>query len=181
MSLIIGVRCKDGCLVIADRRSHIQTGEISSYTDDFHKIVRYGRYLVYNHGYNRIGDRDWKPRHADLTPSSRNPIYAELLAEMANKPDKAAFYVFINGHEIHEIEVRVGSGVRQINHSRDDRIVSGTGVKYVTLGRLVNLQKSKCSVVSRRLRHTFEDAHRRMVAKSGTEFSREFDMEELLA
>jgi len=180
MSLIIGVRCKNGCLVIADRRSHIWTGEARSHRDDFRKIVRQGRYLVYNHGYNRISDQDWKLRQADLTPSVHNPVYAEILTEMVNKPDKAAFYVFINGHEIHEIAVSVGSGVKYSNLSRDDRLVSGTGAKHVQLGRLADLQKSKCVVVKRRLRHTFEDAHRRMVAKRGSEFSKEFDIEEML-
>ena len=62
--------------MIADRRSHVQTGEASSYTHDFLKIVRQDRYLVYNHGYNRNGDQDWKLRQADLTPSIRNPVYA---------------------------------------------------------------------------------------------------------
>jgi hypothetical protein len=181
MSLIIGVRCKDGCLVIADRRNHIRNGQASSYRDDFHKIVRHDRYLVYNHGYNRIGDQDWKLRQADVTPSVRNPVYAEILAEMVNKPDKAAFYVFINGHEIHEIAVRVGLEVTCRNFSRDDRVVSGTGKRYVLLDRLVDLQKSKCSVVKRRLRHTFEDAHNQMVTKHGMEFSREFDIEEMLS
>jgi predicted polyphosphate/ATP-dependent NAD kinase len=108
-------------------------------------------------------------------------VYAEILAEMVNKPDKAAFYVFINGHEIHEIAVRVGLEVTCRNFSRDDRVVSGTGKRYVLLDRLVDLQKSKCSVVKRRLRHTFEDAHNQMVTKHGMEFSREFDIEEMLS
>lgn len=81
----------------ADRRYHVRTGETISYQDDFRKVIRCGRYLVCNHGYNRIGDQDWKLRQAALTARSGNPLYAELLAEMANKPDKAAFYVFING------------------------------------------------------------------------------------
>ncbi len=180
MTLIIGVRCKDGCLVIADRRTQIRAGDVTLFIDDFHKIVRQDRYLVYNHGYNRIGDQDWKLRQADLTPGIRNPVYAEILAEMASKPDKEALYVFINGHEIHEIAIRIGSKVKHSNLSHLNQVVSGTGKKYVLLDRLVDLQESKCSVVKRRLRHTFEDAHTRMRTKQGTEFSREFDMGELL-
>jgi len=46
MSLVIGVRCKDGCLVIADKRTHLWTDGVETYRDDFHKVVHSGDYLL---------------------------------------------------------------------------------------------------------------------------------------
>jgi len=55
MSLIIGVRCKDGCLVIADIRNTIRntikTDGIITFKDNFEKVVKQDNYLLYNHGY----------------------------------------------------------------------------------------------------------------------------------
>ena len=51
MSLIIGVRCKDGCLVIADIRNTIKTDGIITFKDNFEKVVKQDNYLLYNHGY----------------------------------------------------------------------------------------------------------------------------------
>jgi len=181
MSLIIGVRCKDGCLAIADRRTHIWTNGVTTYRDDFRKVVQFGNYLLYNHGYNRIGDADWKLRHGELTPDKDNPVYAEILNEMATKPDKAALYVFLNRTELHEIVVRVGAGVSYVNHLPNDCIVSGTGGKYVDLQLLINLQRAQCSKVRPKLKRTFKAAHKRMKFLSGTEFSKEFDIEQLLS
>ena len=82
MSLIIGARCKDGCLVIADRRNHIWTNGVITYRDDFRKVLQFDNYLVYNHGYNRIDNADWKLRHGELTPDKSNPVYGEILKEM---------------------------------------------------------------------------------------------------
>ncbi|MCW4050917.1 MAG: hypothetical protein NWE89_14405 [Candidatus Bathyarchaeota archaeon] len=39
MSLIIGVRCKNGCLVIADRRTHIKSNGTETYQDNFDKVL----------------------------------------------------------------------------------------------------------------------------------------------
>jgi hypothetical protein len=181
MSLIIGVRCKGGCLLIADRRNHIWTNGVATYRDDFRKVLAFNGYLVYNHGYNRIGNADWKLRHGELTPDKDNPVYGEILAEMASKPDKAAFYVFLNRTELHEIGIRVGAGVSYIDHLPHDRIVSGTGEKYVDLQLLVNLQKANCSTVRPKLRRTFQAAHNRMKSLSGTEFSEQYGIEELLS
>jgi len=95
MSLIIGLRCKNGCLVIADRRNHIKCGGTQSHRDDFHKVVGHDGYLVWNHGYNRIGNHDWKLRASELTPNPANPVFAEVQEEMKTKPDRKAFYVFM--------------------------------------------------------------------------------------
>jgi hypothetical protein len=181
MSLIIGVRCKDGCLVIADRRNHIWTNGVITYRDDFRKVLQFDNYLVYNHGYNRIDNADWKLRHGELTPDKNNPVYGEILKEMATKPDKAAFYVFMNRTELHEIAIRVGAGITCINHLPNDRIMSGTGEKYVDLQLLVNLHKAKCSKVRPKLKRTFQAAHKRMKLLAGREFSEQHDIEQILS
>ena len=59
MSLIIGIRCKNGCLVIADRRNHIKSNGVETHQDDFDKVVRQplGRscaWLALGHGLARL-------------------------------------------------------------------------------------------------------------------------------
>ena len=46
MSLIIGVKCKDGCLVIADCRNRINKDGVITYEDNFEKIVIHNGYLI---------------------------------------------------------------------------------------------------------------------------------------
>jgi hypothetical protein len=176
MSLIIGVRCKNGCLVIADRRTHIKSNGTQTYQDDFHKVLLHNDYLVYNHGYNRIGDNDWKLRVRDLTPDVTNPVYAEILKEMESKPDKRAAYVFMNMTTLLEITICVGIGITPTDHMPNDRIVSGSGDKYVDLQLLTNLHKVNCDMVRPKLIRTFKRAHRKMTLLSGSEFSKEYDI-----
>lgn len=180
MSLIVGIRCQDGCLAIADRRTHIWKGGAKSYRDDFHKLVKIGGYVLYNHGYNRIDDADWKLRHTDLTPEKSNPIYIEILNEMATKRDQMASFVFLNRTELHEIVVHVGAGITYVNHLPNDRIISGSGDKYVDLKLLTDLDQAKCNNVRVNLQRTFEEAHEQMEHSSGIEFSKAFDIEQLL-
>ena len=95
MSLIIGLRCKDGCLVIADTRSHIKTNGVLTYDDTFEKVILNKGHIVYNHGYNRIHDNDWKLCRDQLIPDKDNTIYQAIAVEMKSKEDKTAFYVFM--------------------------------------------------------------------------------------
>src|SRR3972149_10704697 len=111
MSLIIGVRCKDGCLVISDRRTHIKCDGIECHRDDFRKLVTHDGYLIYNHGYNQIGNQDWKLRVSELTPAPANPVYAEIQREMTTKPDRKAFYVFMNSKALLEVIVCADTGI----------------------------------------------------------------------
>ena len=172
MSLIIGVRCKDGCLVVADYRNRIETEGIVSFEDNFEKVVKQDDYLLYNCGYNRIEDEDWKLRCKELTPDDSNPIYEDILREMKLKSDKSALYVFISKDILYEIVVRVGRGVEGIDHLPNDRIVSGTGGKYIDdqkdLKLLENLWKRKCGKVYSSLRETFKHAYFRMSFASGS-------------
>jgi hypothetical protein len=176
MSLIIGVRCKNGCLVIADRRTHIKTNGTHSFRDDYTKVLLQGGYLVYNHGYNRIADADWKHRVTDLSPDPANPVYAEILKEMATKADKHAAYVFMNMDTLLEIIIRVGSGITKTDHMPKDRIVSGSGDKYVKLTLLTDLPKANCGIVRPKLVSTFKAAHDRMKQAGGIEFSENHDI-----
>ncbi len=82
MSLIIGLRCKDGCLVIADTRSHIKTNGVLTYDDTFEKVILNKWHIVYNHGYNRIHDNDWKLYRDQLIPDKDNTIYQAIAVEM---------------------------------------------------------------------------------------------------
>ena len=96
MTLIIAVRCRNGCMVTADKRTRMKCGGSTSYRDDFEKVVKTANYLIFNHGYNQIDDNDWKLKVNALTPDIANPIYARVLNEMTSKADKKAFYVFMN-------------------------------------------------------------------------------------
>jgi hypothetical protein len=182
MSLIIGVRCKDGCLAIADFRNRIDTDGIIKFEDNFEKVVKHDDYLLYNHGYNRIQDNDWKLRWQDLTPYGSNPVYKDILSEMRFKPDKSAFYVFISKDRLSEISIDVKNGVKRIDHLPNDRIVSGSGSKYVVdLNLLENLRKRKCKKVYKGLRNTFKKAYSLMSFGSGNEFSKQHKIYELVS
>jgi len=182
MSLIIGVRCKDGCLVIADIRNTIKTDGIITFEDNFEKVVKHDNYLLYNHGYNRIQHNDWKLQCQDLTPDDSNPVYADILSEMNFKPDKSAFYVFISKDMMYEIAIEVENGVKRIDHLPNDRIVSGLGSKYVVdLNLLENLRKRKCKKVYKGLINTFKKAYSRMSFVSGNEFSKQHKIYELVS
>ena len=182
MTLIIGARCKDGCSVIADIRNTIDTNGIITFEDNFEKVMKHDDYLLYNHGYNRIQDNDWKLRWQDLTPDSSNPVYKDILNEMSSKPAKSAFYVFINKDMLCEIVIEVENGVKRIDYLPDYRIVSGTGSKYaVDLNLLENLRKRKCKKVYKGLRNTFKKAYSRMSFGSGNEFSKQNKIYKLLS
>jgi hypothetical protein len=176
MTLIIGVRCKDDCHVIADRRTLIKCSGINSHRDDFHKVVQHDGFLVYNHGYNRIGDHDWKRRVSDLTADPANRVYSEIQKEMGRKPDRKAFYVFINMAALIEIIVCADTGITVKDHMPNERIVSGTGAKYVSLALLTDLQKKRAVDVRGLLEQTFRTAHGNMMAQGGNELSKEFDV-----
>lgn len=181
MSLIIGVRCKDGCLVISDYRNRIDINGVITYEDNFEKTVIHNDYIIYNHGYNRIEDKDWKIKYESLTSNTNSPIYKQILDEINYKSDKKAFYVFINRDELHEISIVVGQGVSYKNHLPHDRIVSGTGEKYVDLKLLINLRKQKCKKACDKLRTTFKNAYDRMKLMSGNEFSEKYCIKQLLS
>ncbi len=178
MSLIIGIRCKNGCLIISDRRTHIKESGIERYEDDFQKVLLHNNYLVYNHGYNRIGEKDWKQRVMELSPDVNNVQYTEILNEMKSKSDRKASYVFMNMTALLEISICVDGGVTLTDHMPKDRIVSGSGDKYVDrdLPLLTDLGKKNCGVVRSNLKRTFEIAHAKMKLLSGREFSTEHDI-----
>jgi len=175
MSLVIGVRCKNGCSVIADLRNTIKEDGKIIYEDNFEKVVKCDDYLLYNHGYNRIENVDWKQRWQDLTPDDSNPVYKDLLDEMKTKPDKSAYYVFISKNMLYEVAIKVKDGVRITDFLPDDRIVSGNGSKYVDTKKLLeNLSKRKCNKVFKNLKQTFNNAYARMSYLSGREFSKRY-------
>lgn len=174
MTLIIGARCKDGCLVIADKRSHISTGGVLTYDDTFEKVVLNKGYIVYNHGYNRIHDADWKLCRDQLIPDKDSPIYQAIAAEMKSKEDKTACYVFMNKRTMYEVKISATGEVRGIDHLLErpspDLIVSGTGEKYVDRGLLTDLQRKKCKKAISVLEKTFRNAYAELVRSGGDEF-----------
>lgn len=176
MSLIIGLICKDGCLVIADTRSHIKANGTLTYDDTFEKVVFNKGHIVYNHGYNRIYDNDWKLCRDQLVPDKNKSIYRELATEMKQKEDKTAFYVFMNKKTMCEIKISATGEITLTDHLQDDhdRIVSGTGAKYVDLGLLTDLKKKKCKKVIPLLKKTFLNAHEKMVKSGGNEFCKNY-------
>jgi len=176
MSLIIGVRCNDGCLVIADRRTHIRYGSRRTHRDDFTKVLKHNDFLVWNHGYNRIGNQDWKLHGCELLPDAANPVFAEVRQEMASKADRRAHYVFMNMSSLIEVTVCVQNGIRVKDHMPHDRIVSGSGVHDVTLTRLSDLPSKSSSQVIGPLEETFRGAHAQMLKRGGDEFSAAYDL-----
>jgi hypothetical protein len=179
MSLIIAVRCKNGCLVIADRRTHIKCGGTQSHRDNFLKVLKQDGYLVWNHGYNRIGDQDWKLRASEITPDPANPVFAKIQHEMETKPDRKASYVFMNMTTLSEVIVCADTGITLKDHMPNDRIVSGSGDKYVALTLLTDLPKKKCGDVQKPLELTFMSAHAKMTKQGGIEFSQDHDITRL--
>jgi hypothetical protein len=164
-------------MVIADRRTHIKSNGTESYQDDFSKVLLHKGYIVYNHGYNRINDKDWKLRIRDLTPDNRNIIYTEIQHEMETKIDKTAFYVFMNMTTLIEIKISAESSISIHSHMPKDRIVSGSGGIFIDdLSSLTNLNCLECGVVRPKLIHTFKMAYSKMIKSNGTEFSHEFDL-----
>ena len=147
--------------------------------DNFGKVLIVNGRIVWNHGYNQIGEKDWKLRAGDLTPDKNNPIYSEILAEMQTKPDKMAAYVFMSMSELVEIAVIVGEGIKSTNHMPHDRIASGDGDKYVKLQLLTDLKHAECGKVRVTLERTFKAAYREMKRQGGTEFSENFDFVKL--
>jgi hypothetical protein len=176
MTLIIGARCKNGCLVIADKRSHETQNGVKTFRDDFSKVVLVNGWIIYNHGYNRINDEDWKLSAQSLTPDVSNPVYRRVMNEMNLKIDKKAFYVFMNMTELFEITVEVGEPISLHNHMPNDKIVSGNGSKYADISALENLHKKKCSAVRNCMEKTFLLAHYKLKLLNGHEFSKVYEI-----
>ena len=176
MTLIIGARCTNGCLVLADRRCFRTFDGVETYRDNFHKVVVHDDCLVYNNGYNQIMGKDWKRRVRDLTPDPANPVYKEILKEMKSKSYKEAWYVFMNMTTFCEIAIGVGQGIKAINHMPNRWIRSGSGKDYVDTGALVDLEQLNCGEVRPRLINTFKWAHYKMKATGGRQFSKEYDI-----
>ncbi|NEX17103.1 MAG: hypothetical protein C1943_10840 [Halochromatium sp.] len=179
MSLIIGVRCLNGCLAIADRRTHIRFGNRRLYRDDFTKIIKRMDHLVWNHGYNRIGNQDWKQRASELSPDAANPIFAEIRREMMSKADRRAYYVFMNMTTLLEVMICARTGVTMRDHMPHDRILSGSGSKYVSLRLLADLAYQSSAHVQGPLVETFKTAHAQMMRRHGIELSEMFDLARL--
>ncbi len=176
MTLVIGVRCKDGCLTISDRRSHIKKGERTFFQDDFRKVVKRDDFLIFNHGYNRIHDADWKLHAESLTADAKNEIYLDIAREMKAKPDKQAFFVFLNAKQLLEITISAERGVSLKDYQANDRIVSGSGMKYVSLDRLKDLPRKPMAEVRGLLETTFQEALQKLKEQQGDEFSAEYDL-----
>jgi len=183
MTLIIGTRCKDGWLVISDKRNKIQEQEDETpiYEDNLEKVVIHNKCLIYNHGYNQIGRKYWKNRYQELTADISNPIYGEVRDEMKDKPFKKAYYTFINRKGIEEISVEVDSGVHYNKKIRkEDKIVSGDGKIYVDFSLIKDPKNRSCFLVKGDLEFIFKKAHDKMKKKGGEIFSKDYEICSLL-
>lgn len=190
MSLILGVRCVDGCLAIADRRTHIRCGGATRFRDTYRKLLRrpdrHGGLLIWNHGYNRIGNKDWKPRAPRLAPDPAHPLYATIQAEIARKDAGPAFYVFMGPALLTEIAIPPEGEVTATDLLPADRILSGEGARHVDLAPLAALPPLKDSTDRTRavarpvLERVFRDAHAAMARAGAATFSDAFDVLELV-
>lgn len=126
-----------------------------------------------------IDNQDWKLRASELSPDPTNPVYAAIQDEMKAKPDRNAFYVFMNATVLSEVIVCAEAGITLKDHMPNDRIVSGSGDKYVVLALLTDLAQKNCGDVRRSLERTFNSAYAKMMKQGGIEFSEEYDITRL--
>ena len=169
MSLIIAARCKDGAVAIADKRSHINEKGVISFDDNYDKLKVVKGHLVYNHGYNRIYDKDWKESRLTLTPNDKNPVYSQIASEMTSKVDKFAGYVFLSKNTFYEIEVDAGKAPIGTQRREHDRIKRGSGEEFVDLDQLVNLKDKRIKEITPILKKMFCEAYAKQV-ESGCEY-----------
>ena len=174
MTLIVAARCRDGAIAIADKRSHISTSGNITFDDSFEKVRIIDGFLVCNHGYNRINDKDWKDSRLQLAPDEKLPIYASISSEMKRKQDKFAAYLFLRKNTFFEIEIEAGGIPIGQHRKTHDRIKRGNGQDYVNLEALVDLPKKRMKEIRPVLEEMFRDAYKRQEAEGGTFFSPEY-------
>lgn len=178
VTLVIAVRCKDGAAVLADRRSRIIEKGATRFDDDYGKIVRSKEALIYNHGYNRIGDRDWKLRGLELTDQEDHPLYESVSKEMLKKVDKLSAYVFVKPHAFSEVTIRAGEKAKLHRfEAKVDRLVSGTGKDFVDLSPLSDLGKRSMRETVELLEYVFRLACKRLAEKGEDHFSPAYNVE----
>jgi hypothetical protein len=155
-----------------------------TYDDAFEKIVTNKGYIIYNHGYNRIYDNDWKLCREQLHADAGSPIYQSIAEEMKSKEDNTACYVFMNKRTMYEVVINETGKVRAIDHllkrPPPDLIVSGTGEKYVERGLLRDIERKKCKKVMPVLKRTFLEAYAHLEKVGGREFCRKYTTQHLL-
>jgi hypothetical protein len=178
MSLIISVLCKDGAVVLADRRSRIVENGIIRFDDNYSKILRRPNALIYNHGYNRIHDRDWKLSGDELEPDEKALVYATVAEEMLQKTDKSSAYVFVTAHQFLEISIDAGKDPQLHRFpTGDDLLVSADGKKFVDLAPLTDLSERSLAETVSLIKSVFDKAYKCLVATGGTDFSKAYDVE----
>lgn len=178
MTLIIAAICRDGAAVLADRRSRIIENGAVRFDDEYGKIVRTPGYLLYNHGYNRIDDRDWKISSKRLEIDHGLPVYEGISSEMQSKSFKFAGYVFVKPRQFVEITVSAGKHPRlNAIPKHHDQLVSGDGRDFVDLSPLFDLTRKSMEETVSIMESIFLAAFKRLSASGGTFFSEAYDIE----
>ena len=173
MSLIIATLCKDGCVAITDcRLKDLYDDGRVEYRDDYEKLVILNGLMIYNHGYNRINNQDWKLSASELSPDLSNPIYDSILRELQNNLSTFASYVFIRKKHATEISIDKSEGIslKYLNPI----IKSGSGARYVDLKQLEQSNLRKIKSVKNPLIKTFKNAYLKQKWNSGEEFSERY-------
>jgi hypothetical protein len=180
MTLIIAAICRDGAAVLADRRSHIVENGAVRFDDEYGKIIRRPGYLLCNHGYNRIDDRDWKISEKRLEMDYGLPVYEGISSEMRNKSFKFAGYVFAMPRQFVEITISAGEQPR-LNSvpPHHDRLVCGSGKDLVDLSPLNDLARKSMEETAAAMEAVFLAAFKRQSASGGSFFSEAYDIETL--
>jgi len=176
MTLVIAARCKDGCVVVSDKRQHIISNGGKYHEDGYEKVRIAGPFVVYNHGYNRIDDQDWKLKLDELTPDLNNPIYKKIQQEMGSKHNKKAFYVFLNKKVFHEISIDADGSITLETEKNNELHKSGKGSVYVDFSTLKDIKKKKMEKVKNEMKRIFSEAHDRLKKDNGDEFSKECEV-----
>lgn len=155
---------------------------VTRFDDEYGKIVRLADSLVYNHGYNRIGNKDWKDSALQLGMDDKLPVYSVISTEMTRKPHKHAAYVFVTPPSFTEISIDVGRVPRLHQfEARIDRLLSGDGKDLVDLAPLSDLQNRDVDETAALLVEVFEAACKRLKAAGRDDFSMSYDLETIKA
>jgi hypothetical protein len=178
MTLIIAAICRDGAAVLADRRSRITENGAVRFDDEFGKIVRRPGYLLCNHGYNRIDNRDWKISAKRLEIDHGLPVYEGISSEMQSKSSKFAGYVFAKPRQFVEITISAGKQPRlKAIPKHHDRLVCGNGKDLVDLRPLFDLTRKSMEETVAIMESVFLAAFKRQSASGESFFSEAYDIE----
>ncbi len=157
--------------MLADtRNTHHIPGKEDTFTDDFVKVARTDRFLIFNYGFNRIGGYDWKKLRERLTPEPENAIFSKIQDELKRKKRHLAGYVFVSTDEIREIVV-TQDAVTSKGEANRWWVKRGCARDKVDGKQIDPLEQKGVYEVAAKLLSLINDAHQAEVEKSTAKFN----------